>query len=191
MDTHPPLRSGDIVFVTARNPLHRRMMRAGGGKASHVGIVFEDARAGWVVAENGVSRSRYRPLEQFLGRSADDWFVARHLKRELSPAEVAALRQACDARMGKWHQLDFKFGSRRNSRSKFVYEVYREALGIDVGAVETFSELLRRNPQESLGFWKQWFPDRVPSQRKTGAPARQSQAARPRTVWHSGNPRSA
>ena len=172
MESHPPLKSGDIVFVTARNPLYRRMVRASGAKASHVGIVFEDLKAGWMVAESALPVDRYRPLDKFLSHSEDDWFVVRRLRRELSTAEVAALRQACDARMGKWHRPGFKHEARRNSRSKFVYEMYREALGIDVGAVETFSELLRRNPQESPGFWKLWFAGRIPRQRKTLTPGR-------------------
>ncbi len=191
MDTHPPLRSGDIVFVTARNPLYRRMVRASGAKASHVGIVFEDPKAGWVVAESALPVDRYRPLDKFLSRSEDDWFVVRRLKQELSTAEVVALRKICDARVGKWHHPGFKYEARRNSRSKFVYEVYREALGIDVGSVETFSELLRRNPQESPAFWKLWSLGRIPSQRKTITPVRQLQAERLRTVWHSGSPGSA
>ena len=190
MAAHPPLRSGDMVFVAAPSSLYRRMARATGGKASHVGIVFEDPKAGWVVAESAVPVCRYRPLNKFLSRSDDDWFVVRRLKRELSPAEVAALRRACDARMGKWYHLGFKSESRRTS-SKFVYEVYREALGIDVGAVETFSELLRRNPQESPGFWKLWSLGRISWQRKTITPADLLQSERLRTVWHSGNPGSA
>ena len=186
MAIHPPLKSGDIVFVATPSPLYRRVARATGAKASHVGIVFEDPEAGWVVAESAVPVCRYRPLAKFLARSDDDWFVVRRLKRELTPDEVAALRKACDARLGKWYHLGFKFESPRMFCSKFVFEVYREALGIDVGAVETFSELLRRNPGESLGLWKLWFFGRIPWQRKTITPASQLQSERLRTVWHSG-----
>ncbi len=185
-----PLKSGDIVFVATPNTLYRRVARATGSKASHVGIVFEDAQGGWVVAESAVPRSRYHPLERFLGRSDDDWFVVRRLKRELTPAEVAALRAACDQRMGRWHPLGFKHESVR-TYSKFVHEVYREALGVDIGEVETFSELLRRNPGEPLGFWKLWFSGFIPRQRKTITPASQLQSAKLNTIWHSGSPGSA
>lgn len=186
-----PLKSGDIVFVATPSPLYRRVARATGSKASHVGIVFEDEQAGWVVAESAVPRSRYRPLEQFLGRSDDDWFVVRRLKQELTPDQVAVLRAACDQRMGRWYHLGFKYESARTFCSKFVHEVYREALGIDIGEVETFSELLRRNPGEPLGFWKLWFFGFIPWQRKTVTPASQLQSPRLNTIWHSGNPGSA
>ena len=191
MASHPPLKSGDIVFVATPNPLYRRVARATGAKASHVGIVFEDPKDGWVVAESAVPVCRYRSLAKFLSRSDDDWFVVRRLKQELTPSEVKALRQACDVRMGKWYHLGFKYESTRMFCSKFVREVYEEALGVDVGVVETFSELLRRNPQESLGFWKLWFLGRIPWQRKTVTPASQLQSERLKTVWHSGSPGSA
>ena len=191
METRLPLKSGDIVFVATPNPLYRRVARATGSRASHVGIVFEDPQAGWVVAESAVPVCRYRLLNKFLGRSDDDWFVVRRLKRELTAVEVAALRAACDARMGRWYHLGFKYESKRMFCSKFVHEVYQQALGIDIGEVETFSELLRRNPQESLGFWKLWFFGFIPWQRKTVTPASQMQSERLKTVWHSGNAGSA
>lgn len=185
-----PLKSGDIVFIATPSPLYRRLTRASGSKASHVGIVFEDAQAGWVVAESAVLRSRYRPLEQFLGRSGDDWFVVRRLKQDLTPDQVTALRAACDKRMGRWHHPGFKDEAVRTF-SKFVHEVYRESLGMDIGEVETFSELLRRNPGEAPGFWKLWFSAFITRQRKTITPASQLQSARLNTIWHSGSPGSA
>ena len=185
-----PLKSGDIVFIATPSPLYRRLARASGSKASHVGIVFEDAQAGWVVAESAVPRSRYRPLERFLGRSDDDWFVVRRLKQDLTPAQVTALRAACDKRMGRWHPLGFKDEAVRTF-SKFVHEAYREALGVDIAEVETFSELLRRNPGEAPGFWKLWFSGFIPRQRKTVAPASQLQSPGLNTIWHSGSPGSA
>jgi hypothetical protein len=181
-----PLKSGDIVFIATPNTLYRRVARATGSRASHVGIVFEDPKQGWVVAESAVPVCRYRPLQRFLDRSEQRWFVVRRLQRELTPDEVKALRAACDARLGRWYHLGFNFDSKRTFCSKFVHEVYREALGIDIGTVETFAELLHRNPKESLGFWKLWFFGRIPWQRRTITPASQLQSQALRTVWPSG-----
>lgn len=181
MKSQLPLKSGDIVFIATSGSRYRRV-----AKASHAGIVFEDGKGGWVVAESALRACRYRPLDRFLNRSDDNWFVVRRLERALSPEQVEALRAACDARIGKWYQLGFRYGSSGTYRSKFVDEVYREALGVDIGTAETFSELLRRNPVESPGLWKLWFSGRVPPQRKT-----KSAASRPRpqplgSAWHSG-----
>ncbi len=186
-----PLKSGDIVFIATPSPLYRRIARATGSKASHVGIVFEGPQGGWMVAESAVPVSRYRPLNKFLGRSDEDWFVVRRLKRELTPAEVTALRAACDARVGRWRRPRFKDESKRMFSSKFVHEVYQQALGVDIAEVETFSELLRRDPQESPGFWKLWFLGFLAWQRKTVTPAGQLQSQKLTTVWRSSSPGSA
>jgi hypothetical protein len=186
------LRSGDLVFVSTPSFLYRRVARATGSRASHVGIVFRDPQRGWVVAESGVPRVRYRPLDRFLARSDQNWFVVRRLDRELSADEVEKLRAACDARLGRWPKnlwgTGFSFDSARTFCSKFVHEVYREALGIDIGTVETFSELLHRNPEEKLGFWKWWFFGRIPWSRRTITPAGQMNSPALRTVAQSGSP---
>ena len=191
METSRSLKSGDIVFVATPKPLYRRVAGAGGSRASRVGIVFEDAQAGWVVAESALPLRRYRPLDKFLGRSDEDWFVVRRLRRDLTPADVAVLRAACDAPMGRWWRPDFKDESERRFGSKFVHEVYRQALGIDLAEVETFSELLRRDPQESPGLWKRGLLGFIAWRRKVAMPAGRMQPTRPRTVWHSGNPGNA
>jgi len=186
MNPSYPLQEGDIVFIATKGLLFRRVARATGSKASHVGIAFRDARRGWVVAESAVPRSRYSALERFVARSDQRWFVIRRLGRDLAPEEVRKLRAACDARMGRWYHTGFKYDSLRMFCSKFVHEVYREALGLDIGAVETFSELLHRNPEEKLGFWKWWFFGRIPWNRRTVTPASQLVSPLLRTVAQSG-----
>ena len=181
-----PLQNGDIVFIATRGFLFRKVARATGSKASHVGIAFKDPQRGWVVAESAIPRSRYSPLERFLARSDERWFVVRRLGRDLTPDEVQKLRAACDARMGQWYHTGFKFDSARMFCSKFVHEAYREALGLDIGTVETFSELLHRNPEEKLGFWKWWFFGRIPWARRTITPASQLESPLLRTVVQSG-----
>jgi hypothetical protein len=177
-----PLKSGDILFISTPNYLYRKVAQATGSPASHVGIAFHDPRRGWLVAESAVPRSRYSPLPRFLRRSDRGWFAVRRLPRELTQAEVAALRAACDRRMGLWYHTGFKYESRRMFCSKFVHEVYREALGLEIGTVETFGELLRRNPEEDLGFWKLWFFGRIPWGRKTITPASQLRSQVLRTI---------
>jgi hypothetical protein len=181
------LKSGDLLFIASPSYLYRRVATATGSRASHVGVAFEDPQQGWLVAESTVPMSRYAPLGDFLARSERQWLEVRRLQCELSQGQVTALRAACDARMGRWYHLGFAYESPRTYCSKFVHEVYREALGVDIGVVETFGELLQRNPRESLGFWKLWFFGRIPWQRKTVTPASQLSSPALRTVWRSGD----
>ncbi|EJA7649045.1 TPA: YiiX/YebB-like N1pC/P60 family cysteine hydrolase, partial [Escherichia coli] len=59
--------------------------------------------------------------------------------------------------------------------SKFVFDIYKEALCIPVGEIETFGELLNSNPNAKLTFWKFWFLGSIPWERKTVTPA---------SLWH-------
>lgn len=181
------LRPGDLVFVATPNYLYRHVARATGCPASHVGIVFADGRDGWVVAESAVPRSRFLPLGRFLAHSDGGWFAVRRLGNDLSEAQVKALRAACEVRMGRWYHLGFDYGSPRQFCSKFVYEVYREALGVEIGEIETFGALLRGNPRERLGFWKLWFFGRIPWSRRTVTPASQLRSPAMRTLYSSGS----
>ena len=73
--------------------------------------------------------------------------------------------------MGIWYHLGFDLDSPRQYCSKFVHEVYRDAMGISLGKVETFRELLDANPGSPLSFWKMWFLGRIPWDRRTVTPA--------------------
>lgn len=183
--THAGLRSGDIIFIAIPNPLFSHVSAATGCPATHVGIVFNDPAKGWVVAESAVPLSKITPLDKFIARSADGWCVIRRLKLGLTDAQVRALRTECDARMGVLYHPGFRYESDRLFCSKFVYDVYESALGIHVGELETFSELLHRRPESSLTFWKVWFFGRIPWNRITVTPASQFESARLKTVWQS------
>lgn len=61
------------------------------------------------------------------------------------------------ARLNKFYHTGFKYESSRQFCSKFVFDIYKEALCIPVGDIETFEELLHSNPDAKLTFWKFWF----------------------------------
>ncbi len=75
------------------------------------------------------------------------------------------------ARLNKFYHTGFKYESSRQFCSKFVFDIYKEALCIPVGDIETFEELLHSNPDAKLAFWKFWFLGSIPWDRKTVTPA--------------------
>ncbi|MDD5351036.1 MAG: YebB family permuted papain-like enzyme [Chthoniobacteraceae bacterium] len=178
-----PVRPGDIIFISVPNYLFRKVSTATLCPANHVGIVFHDPKRGWLVAESAVPVSRYTPLEKFIARSHGGWCEIRRLKAGITEAQVEALRAECDARMGVVYHTGFRYESRRQFCSKFVYDVYQSALGIQVGELETFSHLLDRNPEAGLGFWRVWFFGQIPWSRLTVTPASQFESGLLKTVW--------
>ncbi|MDD2892685.1 MAG: YiiX/YebB-like N1pC/P60 family cysteine hydrolase [Halothiobacillaceae bacterium] len=176
------LESGDILFTSIPNFLYRRVAQATGSPTSHVGIAFYDAKAGWLIAESGVPTVRYTPIADFISRSDKGWLVIRRIHGGLSPSQVESLRTECNARMGKLYHLGFHYLSSRQFCSKFVYETYLAALGVEVGNLESFRTLLNSQPNTPLLFWRLWFLGRIPWARITITPASQLRSNKLETV---------
>ncbi len=64
---------------------------------------------------------------------------------------------------------------RASSVQNLFFDIYKKALCIPVGEIETFGELLNSNPNAKLTFWKFWFLGSIPWERKTVTPA---------SLWH-------
>lgn len=167
------LREGDLIFIAIPNLLYQQVAKGTGSKASHVGIILKNEKGDWIVAESAVPFSRKVSLESFLKRSKDGWYTVRRLNQPISPEQLAAIHRAADARMGVLYHQGFKFDSKRLFCSKFAYLVFKEAMGIEVGRLETFRELLARQPDTPTLFWRLWYFGFIPWERVTITPASQ------------------
>jgi hypothetical protein len=177
------LEPGDVLFTSIPNFLYRRVAKATGSITSHVGIAFHDPDAGWLVAESAVPTVRYSPISDFISRSDKGWLVVRRMHGGLSSDQVTSLRHECDKRMGKLYHLGFHYLSSRQFCSKFVYETYLAAIGVEIGTLESFRTLLNSLPDTPLLFWRLWFLGRIPWARLTVTPASQFTSDKLETVW--------
>ena len=167
------LQIGDIVFIRISNFLYRRVAEATGGWISHVGLI--DRREGdeWIVAESTFPWSCYTPLAKFLRRSERGQCAVMRLKSPADSKGEQRLQAEAKTRMRKMYHLGFDLDSKLQFCSKFVYEVYREALGVDIGVIESFRDLLNKQPESPQTFWKLWFLGRIPWDRRTITPESQ------------------
>ena len=76
----------------------------------------------------------------------------------------------CAAAWGDLYDTGFNLRSRRQFCSRFVREVLQESTGEAIGEVQTFRELLERNPAADLRIWKMWYFGRIPWDRTTVTP---------------------
>jgi cell wall-associated NlpC family hydrolase len=178
----PELEPGDILFLDISNILYREVARATSSWTSHVGICFRDEDGGWLVAESTVPRSRIVPLERYLAKTAQERIAVRRLHGGLSDEQVRRLRVAAESRLGRPYHLGFDFDSRRLFCSKFVYEVFKEALDIEVGRMQDFRKLFTTHPDPRLWFWRIWYFGRIPWGRRTVTPESQYSDPRLETV---------
>jgi Permuted papain-like amidase enzyme, YaeF/YiiX, C92 family len=177
------LEPGDVLFTSIPNFLYRRVAKATGSRASHVGIAFHDPEAGWLVAESAVPTVRYSPIADFISRSDKGWLVVRRIRGGVASDQIMSLRHECDKRMGTLYHLGFHYRSSRQFCSKFVYETYLAALGVEIGTLESFRTLLSNLPDTPLMFWRLWFLGRIPWMRLTVTPVSQLISDRLETVW--------
>lgn len=167
------IQSGDIVFISIPNYLYRKVSQATGSPASHVGIAFVDDDGRCHIAESRVPRCTFTPLEKYLARSDQGWYCVRRLKQTLTNDEIAKLRLECEKRQGEWYHFGFNYESDRQFCSKYVHDVFLHAVGLQVGELRNFKQLLLSRPNTPILFWRLWFLGRIPWNRLTITPESQ------------------
>lgn len=165
------LREGDIVFTRISGAPFSQIADATRTWTNHVGIVVEFNRFGAVIAESRVPVSCRTLFSFFARRSAQGRVAVLRPRRPLSDEDIRRLRGAVRRRLGRFYDTGFNLNSRRQFCSRFVREVLEESTGIEVGDVETFRDLLARNPDADLRLWKLWYFGRIPWERTTVTPA--------------------
>ena len=162
---------GDIVFTRIGGPIFSRVAVTTQSWTSHVGIIVDYQLGDWIVAESGVPCVRKTPLRKFLGHSEDQKFAIMRLRTEPTDDEKRAMLRFADSQLGKFYSLGFDLQSRNTFCSKFVHDVVFESTHQSIGEIETFDQLLHRNPDTPLAFWRTWFFGFIPWQRTTITPA--------------------
>jgi hypothetical protein len=165
------IQEGDVIFTAIPTFLYRRIAKGTGSPASHVGVLFLDKNKEWTVTESAVPFVRHTPLKKFIDRSDKGWYYIRRLTPALSSNDIKLLKRESDKHMGKLYHFGFKYESKRQFCSKFVFDIYKNALDVEVGQLQTLKELFSRLPNTSLTFWRMWFFGFIPWNRVTVTPA--------------------
>ncbi|EAP4303529.1 YebB family permuted papain-like enzyme [Salmonella enterica] len=163
--------TGDIVFTCVGSSLFREVSAASRCWSNHVGIITGYHGDDYSVAESRIPFSGITTLSAFIQRSAGQRYAVRRLQGGLTVEQKLAVMQQVPARLHKLYHTGFNYDSSRQFCSKFVFDIYREALGVQVGSVETFGHLLKNNPGAGLLFWRFWFLGSIPWERRTVTPA--------------------
>lgn len=149
--------TGDIVFTCIGAALFGQISTASQCWSNHVGIIIGHNGEDYLVAESRVPLSTVTTLSLFIQRSVGQRYAIRRLHGGLTIEQKLAIMEQVPARLSKFYHTGFKYESSRQFCSKFVFDIYKEALCIPIGEVETFEALLHSNPNAKLTFWKLWF----------------------------------
>ncbi len=161
------LNEGDLIFLDIDSVIFEQVAVATLTWTSHVGVaVYEE---GWYVAESALLKSRKTPLCKYLSRTQDERFEVRRLKNLLSATKLQNLKDYLNSRMGIFYDTGFDYDSSQLFCSKLVYDAFLN-IGITVGEIKTFTQVLGENPEGSLTFWQFWFFGSIPWDRRTVTP---------------------
>lgn len=166
------LKEGDVLFISINAFLYIQVALGTGSWSSHTGFAIKEQNQ-WLIVESKVPFVTKTPLRKFLSRTCNGEVMVRRLKQAPTDVEIKNLKTAAEKRMGAIYHLGFKYNSDRQFCSKFIHQVFKEALGVELGKIQTLEQLLEENPQASVGFWRCWYFGFIPWQRKTLTPASQ------------------
>lgn len=169
------LKEGDLVFFGLHHTVFLELAKATKSWASHVGIVIKGKNGKWEVAESVIPYSRTTGFCKFIQRGYKAYYEIYRLKKNWQADEIRKLHQNIQARLGLPYDVWFNFNGSRQFCSKFVYEVFNDSKGIEVGQRQTFEDLRKLNPTYDFTFWGYWYGGEVPWQQVTVSPGSQLQ----------------
>jgi hypothetical protein len=165
------LKVGDVVALHVTPLPFREVSQATGSWVNHVGIVVDLSAGEATVAESTFPVAKLTKFSSFVARSDAGRVAVMRLKTPISDEAAGRIRTASSTRLGIRYDTGFNLDSPQQFCSKFVRQVLQDATGMQVGQVETFRELLGRNPDADLGFWRLWYHGAIPWERRTVTPA--------------------
>lgn len=182
LELEQKLKNGDLVFLGIDNFFFKNVAKATNTWVNHVGIAFQK-EGEWVVAESRLPVSTIGDFCSYISRAGTGEVAILRLKHNWTNSELEDLWLAAEKRKGILYHQGFDLDSSRQFCSKYVYEIFDEVLGIQIGKVQTFKEILDENTEGSLKFWNIWFFGDIPWDRRTITPKSQLDDSKLETVW--------
>jgi uncharacterized protein YycO len=172
-------RDGDIIFHTSRSAQSLAIQRATHSPYSHVGIVL--LRNGKPFVFEAIATVRYTPLAQWIGRGDQGRHVVKRLKVPLTGEQRKKLHAAAARYAGKPYDLYFEWSDQRIYCSELVWKIYRDALGVEIGARQQLRDFDLSDPVVKAKM-RERYGDNVPLNEPVISPAAQFDSPLLRTV---------
>jgi len=149
--------NGDIVFHTSRSSQSLAIQRATGSRYSHMGIVYLEEGEPFVF--EAVEPVKVTPLDQWVSRGENGHFVVKRLSNAsaaLTPEAMKRLQEVGEEFRGKHYDLYFEWSDDRIYCSELVWKMYKRALDIEVGEVQTMAEFDLSSPAVKDKLAERW-----------------------------------
>lgn len=138
------LRAGDIVFQTSRSAQSAAVQAATRSPLSHMGLVLPLGSE--LAVLEAVGPVKYTPVPEWIARGVDGRVVVRRPRAPLSEQDVSRLARAAERYLGRPYDAAFAWSDERLYCSEIVWKVYRDALGVELGAPSRMRDLDLSSP---------------------------------------------
>jgi len=135
------LKSGDIIFQTSKSPQSKAIQLATHSKYSHVGIVYVENDN--ILVYEAVQPVKLTPLQEWINRGEKKHFVVKRLKESekyLTSSNLMKMKSIGEKFIGKNYDIYFEWSNDKIYCSELVWKIYKEAIGIEIGKLQTLSE---------------------------------------------------
>jgi hypothetical protein len=177
------LEVGDIIFIQVSILPFEKISSTTESWTNHVGVVVDVSGKEPMIGESRVPFSGTTSFSRFVGRSKAGRVEVRRLNTPLDEQQKNEVLLASKKRAWILYDTGFNLHSNRQFCSRYVREVLKEATGTNVGEVETFTTLLKNNPNTDLKFWEIWYFGNIPWDRETVSPASLLQSEKMYTLF--------
>tara|TARA_B110000495_G_C22874008_1_gene509710 strand:+ start:120 stop:740 length:621 start_codon:yes stop_codon:yes gene_type:complete len=133
--------SGDIIFQTSESNQSKAIQIATKSRYSHMGIIYLQDNEYYVF--EAVQPVKLTLLTDWIKRGENEHYVVKRLKnsKEVFTSEKLSDMKVIGNRfLGKNYDLYFEWSDERIYCSELVWKIYKEALGIEVGELETLQD---------------------------------------------------
>ncbi len=133
--------SGDIIFQTSESNQSKAIQIATKSRYSHMGIIYLQDNEYYVF--EAVQPVKLTLLTDWIKRGENEHYVVKRLKNSkevLTSKKLSDMKVIGNRFLGKNYDLYFEWSDERIYCSELVWKIYKEALGIEVGELETLQD---------------------------------------------------
>lgn len=170
-------QNGDIIFQESKSSQSKAIQLATNSRYSHMGIIYNIDGTNMVY--EAVQPVKLTPLNEWIKRGNNGHFVVKRLKNAdelMTPENLNKMKVSGERFAGKSYDLYFEWTDDRIYCSEFVWKIYKEALGIEIGKLESLSDFDLSNNvvQEKL---KERYGTKIPLSEKVISPVAMFQSS--------------
>jgi uncharacterized protein YycO len=151
-------QNGDIIFHTSRSSQSLAIQKATKSKYSHMGIIF--LKNGTPFVFEAVGPVKFTPLGAWVARGQGKHYLVKRLtnaQEVLTKEAVNRMLVVAGSFKGKPYDYYFEWSDDRIYCSELVWKIYKRALNMEIGELQTMSDfdlsdpIVRKKIRERFG----------------------------------------